>query len=305
LIIASYLQVAMIDVVASYMLTPTQPGNPIAVFMNPTNFPLQLHRTIANLAYAGYGIAGFAGLRYLRSRDEVQRGFWDWAGSFGVVWGTAMTLVQPVIGFDYAKAIQLHAYGAWYKMMLGDLSPEFLTQIFLLGLMLLLPAWYFLRRLRSSTGRRSRVLLGLVMLLALTTIFATIPYQLALTYDQVQATGMDRPLWDGGLIIPFAAMIPYKIAALIAYAVFALAAVFWYLHRLPEVRWGSAGRLEQQLLVVSAVLTMGMIVLMGFIRENSRFPDGIAGVVQLHGQQSISQPSIGPSGQSRGGPPLP
>jgi cytochrome d ubiquinol oxidase subunit I len=305
LIIASYLQVAMIDAVASYMLTPTQPGNPIAVFMNPTNFPLQLHRTIANLAYAGYGIAGFAAFRYLRSRDEVQRGFWDWAGSFGVIWGTAMTLTQPAIGFDYAKEIQLHAYGAWYKMMLGNLSPEFLAQIFLLGLMLLLPTWYFLRRLRSSTGRRSRVLLGLLVLLAVTTVFATIPYQFAMTYDQVQAQGMARPLWEGGLIFPFAAMIPYKIAALTAYAVFALAAVFWYLHRLPEVRWGVAGRLEQWLLITSAVLAMGMIVLMGFIRENSRFPDGIAGVVQLHGQQTISQPSIGPSGQSRAQVPFP
>ena len=33
------------------------------------------------------------------------------------------------------------------------------------------------------------------------------------------------------------------------------------------------------------------IVLMGFIRENGRFPDGIAGQVDLHGQQTITQSS--------------
>jgi hypothetical protein len=287
------------------MLTPAQPGNPIAIFLNPTNFPLQLHRTIANLAYAGYAIAGYAGLRYLRERDEERRSFWDWAGSTGVIWGVAMTLLQPVIGYDYAKEIQLHAYGAWYRMMRGDLSPAFLVQIVLLGLMLLLPAWYFWRRLRSSTGRSSKVLLGLVLLLAVTTAFAAIPHQLALTYDQVQAAGLDRPFWQGGLIVPFAAMIPYKILALTAYVVLAFAAIFWYLRRLPAVRWGFAGRLEQRLLIVTAVLTMGMIVLMGFIRENSRFPDGIAGEMQLHGQRSISQPSIGQSGESGAQPRFP
>lgn len=305
LVFAAYLQVAMIDAVASYMLTPTMPGNPIGVFLNPTNFPLQLHRTIANLAYAGYAIAGYAGFRYLRAKEAQAREYWDWAGSFGVIWGVAMTLVQPVIGYDYAKQIQLHTYGAWYKMMRGDLSPLFLTQIFLLGLLLLLPTWYFWRRLRSSEGRGSRLLLLLVVLLAATTAFATLPYQFAMTLDQVQAEGLNRPFWEGGLINPFAAMIPYKIAALTAYVVFAFAAIFWYLHRMPGIRWGFAGRGEQRVLIVSAILTMGMIVLMGYIRENSRFPDGIAGQIQLRHQQTISQPSIGPSGASGGQLPIP
>ncbi|MGH7903090.1 MAG: cytochrome ubiquinol oxidase subunit I [Candidatus Dormibacteraceae bacterium] len=302
LAIASFVQVLMIDVVASYMLTPTPPRNPIAVFLNPTEYPLQIHRTIANLAYIGFGIGAFSAIRYLRARTAADRAFYDWAGSFGLLWGIVMTLLQPVVGYSYAKEIQLHAYGAWYKMMQGTLSPEFLTQIFILGLMFLVAVWYFARRLRSSGAPGALTLKALTVLLVVTTVFAVLPYQLTLTYDQAQAQGLAKPFWQGGVIDPFAAMIPYKIAALTAFTVFAIAGVFWYLRGLPKVVWGSSRRGEQGLLVASAVLAMAMIVLMGFIRENSRYPDVVAGHISLHQQQTLNQPNVQPAG---GGAPFP
>ncbi len=47
--------------------------------------------------------------------------------------------------------------------------------------------------------------------------------------------------------------------------------------------------------MVLAVMTMAMIVTMGFIRENSRVPDLIAGHIQLQGQQDISPPQPTPA----------
>lgn len=289
----SFVQVLMIDIVASYMLTPTQPGDPIQVFLNPTEIPLQIHRTVANLAYIGFGIAAVSGVIHLRTKDLGRRAFADWAGSYGMLWGICMTLLQPVVGYSYAKEIQLHAYGAWYKMMRGDLSPAFLLQIFILGLMFLVANLYFQRRLQRAGARGAGVVRLMTVGMLVATIFAALPYHLAFTFDQVQAEGLDRPFWQGGLINPFAAMIPYKIAALIAFTVFSLIGLHVYTRGLPKVDWGGAARwTEQGLLVVSLVLVSTMIVLMGFIRENSRFPDGIAGQVQLHGQQTTNQPSI-------------
>jgi cytochrome bd ubiquinol oxidase subunit I len=296
LVFFSIVQVAMIDIVASYMLTPNPPQNPIAVWLNPTWYPLEIHTFIANLAYIGYLIAAFAAFRFLRAKKEVDRAFWDWAGSLGIVWGTALTLLQPVVGYSYGKEIQLHAYGAWYKMMLGTLSPEFLGQIFLLGLMLLAASLYFWVRLRRAKAPGTLILGGLTFLLVLTTIFAALPYHFALTFDQVQAEGLNRPFWQGGLINPFAAMIPYKIAALTGYTVFAIAAIFWYLRGLPDVRWGQAGRVEQRVLLFSGVAVMAMIALMGFIRENGRFPDVIAGDLSQFHQQTITEPRVEPGG---------
>ncbi len=68
-------------------------------------------------------------------------------------------------------------------------------------------------------------------------------------------------------------MIPYKVLALMAFTLLSIAAVVWYLRGLPGVTWGTAGRPEQRLLVLSAILTMLMIATMGFIRENGRLPD--------------------------------
>ncbi len=294
LAVASFVQVMMIDVIASYMLTPSQPNNPLRVFLNPTEYPLQIHRTVANLAYMGFAVAAFAGFRYLRSKDAAKRAFFDWAGSYGMIWGIGMTLMQPIVGYSYAKEIQLHAYGAWYKMMQGTLSSEFLGQIFLLGLMFLAGSYYFWRRLHASNAPNQGLLGLLTVLLAVTTVFATLPAHLAFTYNQVLASGKDRPFWEGGWVNPFAAMIPYKVGALIAYSVFAIAGLYWYLRGQREVVWGTARAVEQWVLIASVFMVAAMIVLMGFIRENSRYPDVIAGQVQLSHQQVLSQQLISP-----------
>ena len=129
----------------------------------------------------------------------------------------------------------------------------------------------------------------LTILLLVATVFGVLPYHLAFTFDQVQAENLNRPFWEGGLINPFAAMIPYKIAALTAFVLFSLIGLHVYMRGLPKVVWGGAARIsEQGMLMVSLLLVSTMIVLMGFIRENGRFPDGIAGQVQLQGQQSTS-----------------
>ncbi|MFN2464619.1 MAG: cytochrome ubiquinol oxidase subunit I [Candidatus Dormibacteria bacterium] len=295
LVIADFLQVLMINVVASYMETPAPPDNLFKVILNPTFYPLQVHRIVANLAYIGFVIAAVAGWKFLRTRDAEKKTFYDWAGSFGMLVGIELTLLQPLVGYSYAKEIQLHSYGSWYRMMLGSLSTVFLFQLTLLGVMLLVSALYFARRLRSDRAPGHRALTVMSVAMVLTTIFAAMPYHLSFTFDQVQAAGRNRPFWEGGLINPLGAMLPWKVLALMAYSILAVAAVTWYLRGLRGVRWGNAGRGEQKLLVSSAVLTAGMIITMGVIRENGRQPDVIYGQMTVQGQQPTSAPSAPPA----------
>jgi cytochrome d ubiquinol oxidase subunit I len=295
LAIASFIQVYMIDIVASYMLTPTNPTNPIRLVLNPTSYPLTLHRTVGNLAYIGFAFGGFCAIKFLRAKTAEDKAFYDWAGSFGLIWGVAMTLLQPIIGYSYAKEIQLHTYGSWYKMMRGSLSTVFLWQMTLLGIMFLTATFYFARRLRTNEARGAGLLKLMAAGMVLTTLLAAMPYHLAFTLDQVQAAGLDRPFWQGGLINPLGAMIPWKVLALMTYTLIAIAAVVWYLRGLPGVVWGSARRGEQRLLMVMTVLTMAMIVTMAYIRENGRAPDLIAGQMQIQGQQNIQEPHPSPA----------
>jgi len=286
LMLASFLQVLMIDVVASYMLTPaTDPQNLLRVMINPTEYPLQAHRIIGNLAYIGFAVAAWSGFKFLRAKDEDSRAFWDWAGSFGMLTGIILTLFQPMVGYSYAKEIQLHSYGAWYRMMLGQLSTVFLWQMTLLGIMFLVACVYFTRRLRRDDAPGHRLLFLITVGMVVTTLFAALPYHLAFTYADVHAAGLDKPFWEGGRINPFGAMIPYKVTALALYTLLAIAAVIWYLRGIAKVRWGNAGRGEQRLLVASVVLTAMMITTMGFIRENGRQPYLVYGEMTRSGQQ--------------------
>jgi len=294
LAIASFLQVYMIDVVASYMLTPTTPQNPIRLVLNATSYPLTVHRTVGNLAYIGFVIGAFCAIRFVRAKTVQDKAFYDWAGSFGLLWGVSMTLLQPIVGYSYAKEIQLHAYGSWYKMMLGTLSPVFLWQITLLGLMFLTATIYFARRLRTNGAPGAGLLKVMAVGLVLTTLLAAQPYHLGFTYAAVASAGLDRPFWEGGLINPLGSMIPWKVLALMSYTLIAIAAVVWYLRGLPGVVWGAARRGEQRLLMLMAVLTILMMVTMGFIRENSRAPFLISGEMTIQGQQNV-QPTVSPS----------
>jgi cytochrome bd ubiquinol oxidase subunit I len=291
LAIASFLQVYMIDIIASYMLTPTNPQNPLRLALNPTSYPLTVHRTIGNLAYIGFAFGAFCAIRFLRARNPEDKAFYDWAGSFGLLWGVAMTLMQPIIGYSYAKEIQLHSYGSWYKMMFGTLSPVFLWQITLLGIMFITATLYFGRRLRTDGARGAGLLRLMSVGLVLTTLLAAMPYHLGFTYADVAAAGLNRPFWEGGLINPLGSMIPWKVLALMFYTLIAIAAVVWYLRGLPGVIWGSARRGEQRILMLMAILTMLMIVTMGFIRENGRSPDLIYGQMQVEGQAPAAPPS--------------
>jgi cytochrome d ubiquinol oxidase subunit I len=296
LAVASFLQVYMIDIVASYMLTPTNPQNPLRLALNPTSYPLTVHRTVGNLAYIGFVTAAFCAIRFRRARNPEDKAFYDWAGSFGLLWGVGMTLMQPIVGYSYAKEIQLHTYAAWYKMMFGTLSPVFLWQITLLGLIFIVAVTYFTRRLRTDGAPGAGLLKLATAGLVVSTVLAALPYHMNFTYDAVVAAGLNRPFWQGGLINPLGSMIPWKILALIGYSLIAIAAVVWYLRGLPGVVWGTARRGEQRLLVLSAVLTIAMMVTMGFIRENGRAPFLISGEMTIQGQQNAqsSQPTPAP-----------
>ncbi len=164
--ISLWWQMFLIDVVASFMLTPNGGDvNLLNQVLNPTSLPLTVHRTIGNVAWAGAVTAFVGGFNYLRltrkqrepapdapqpmqplrsigamaaghlegeaRRKEILH--WEWVAQWGVVWAVALSLMQPWVGYSYAKEVQLHANNAWYAMMFGDLSNVFLTQLFLLG----------------------------------------------------------------------------------------------------------------------------------------------------------------------------
>jgi hypothetical protein len=324
--ISLWWQMFLIDVVASFMLTPN--GGDVSILnqiLNPTNLPLTIHRTIGNVAWAGAVVAFIGGFNYLRltrrqreptpdapqsmrplrsigamaaghleweaRRTEILH--WEWVAHWGVIWAVAMTLLQPWVGYSYAKEVQLHAYGAWYTMMFGDLSNVFLLQIFLLGSIFTLGALYFWRRMVRSGAAHARRQLILAVALIVMTVLAVQPAWFAPTYADAIAAAGNRAWWDGGLLNPIGDFIPFKAAALIGMVLFGLWSVTSYLAAVSRgrVKPGGSGRGAQRAALVIGVAVSMMMLVMGVIREHSRQPYLVYGEITLHQQITNHAPS--------------
>lgn len=319
-------QMFLIDIVASFMLTPN--GGDVSLLnqvLNPTDLPLTIHRTIGNIAWAGAVTAFLGAFNYLRLtrhqrepkpdapvtmkrlrsigamaaghlEEERKRGeilHWEWVTQWGVIWAVGLTLLQPWVGYSYAKEVQLHAYGAWYTMMLGDLSNVFLLQIFLLGSIFILGSLYFWRRMVRSGAPHARRQLMLTLALVLVTILAVQPAWLAPTYADAIAAAGNHPWWDGGLLNPIGDFIPFKVSALIGMVLLGLWSVTSYLSAVSRghIRPGGSGRGAQRAALGIGVAVSIMMMVMGVIREHSRQPYLINGEITLHQQITNTAPS--------------
>jgi hypothetical protein len=324
--ISLWWQMFLIDIVASFMLTPN--GGDASILdqvLNPTNLPLTIHRTIGNIAWAGGVVAVVGAFQYLRltrgsrvpapdsppamrplrsigamaaghleaqgRRAEILH--WEWVAQWGVLWAVALTLLQPWVGYSYAKEIQLHAYGAWYALMLGDLSNVFLIQIFLLGTIFVLGSLYFWRRMLRSGAPGARRQLLLAVVLILMTLLAVQPAWFAGSYADAIAAAGNRPWWQGGLLNPIGDFVPFKVGALIGMVIFGLWSVTAYATALSRghIRPGGSGRGAQRVAIALGVTVSLMMMVMGVLREHSRQPYTVNGEITLHQQITNNAPS--------------
>lgn len=300
--------------------------------LNPTNLPLTVHRTVGNIADAGGLLALFAAIRcvrLLRARDGAGSGValraapsvgamhismhsestageedegdddtlrelrhWDFAGHWGVCFAIGMTLMQPYIGYSYAKEIQVHAMPAWYDMMFGDLSNVFLLQLTLLGLIFLFGSLYMYRRMRPSrSARQMRTSRLALVVLVLAVLLAAVPARFAWTYADIPSD-MQKPWWDGGLLNPIGTMIPNKLIALFAMMFATLWIMTAYLRTRSDggIRWGVTTRGVQRLVMAMSACILVIMPVMGVIREHSRRPYLIYGELTISGQQQVTPP---------------
>ncbi len=287
-----FVQMLMINVVASYMLTPVGAFNLPLLLINPTLIPLEVHRLIGNVAFVGALIAIVAGVRMLRARTPEQRSYADWMGAVGAATAISFTALQPLVGWEYAKEIQLHAYASWYTMMLGGLSVAFLFQMFLLGLILTAGIFYFWRRVRTG-GLRSPTLALCAVLSLGAWLLGSTPASLAWSYEQVFAANANVPIWNGGLLIPFGQMIPWKLTALVTFTFVSITAVTVFLREVSRdhLRWGEARRHQALALITMGVAVSLIMALMGFIRENGRGPFLITNHMLVNQQQNFRPPA--------------
>ncbi|TCJ20470.1 cytochrome BD quinol oxidase subunit I [Rubrobacter taiwanensis] len=261
----------MINAVASYMLTPAEaPATDLGrAFLNQTFVPLNMHRFVGNFGYAGFLIAGWAAWRYLRSVREDDREYYDWMGHWGMIWGFGFTILQPVIGYGYLKAIRESSPEAFNVIMLGDKAWTFNLLMVWMAIMGVASVAYFLHRLRFAvrpmeTIRKMSV--GALAFMALFSALNLIPSNASLVpqLGLVFADGQDT-------LIPLGSMYPWKYIGLIGMMIVGLFVLAIYLKATAEgFHWGGSSRWSQWALMTCAVVVVLTMITMGYTRETAR-----------------------------------
>lgn len=266
----------MIDIVASYMLTPRPPDRMWQAIFNPTMLYLDTHRIVGNLTWTGLGLAALCAIAFLRSRQEEDRSFYRWAGGMCFTIGFGALLIMPGIGYQYLLEVRYTEPQAFHTVMLGPRSWLFDVVALLYGLIAVFGSLYILRVVRSSSKPDSaaRVILpvSLAVLVVAGLIFA-MPYH-------VQHVPLLSHLTDTA-INPLGKMQPNKYFAIAALVLFGLLNWILFLRSFagPASWWktgaaGSHDRANQRILIVIAGCAMLTMLSMGWVRETARAYNG-------------------------------
>lgn len=265
----------VIDITASYMLTPHPPDRAWANLLNPTMIHLDVHRWFGNLTWAGFGLAALCALAWRRSTDAGDRAHYRWAAGLCFAVGFGAVLVMPVIGYQYLLSVRYAQPQAFHVLMLGPRAWLFDLVAFFYGLLVLLGSvWiFFVVRSRAPESSPSRVFLSVSLaVLTVATLLAAQPYHLQ--HTPLVSALTEQP------INPLGKMQPYKYIAL------AFCVVFGFVNWTLLLRWfpwkgveapGSDagwGRRQADLLLVMALTTVALLLTMGWVRETARASDG-------------------------------
>jgi cytochrome d ubiquinol oxidase subunit I len=266
------LQFTLINVLGSYLLTPAvgAPATDVAAtYLNPTFLPLNMHRFVGNISFVGFVVAGFAGLRYLRSTREEDREFFDWMGHWSLIWGFGFLLLQPVIGFGYMKTIREQNTAAFDYIMLGDKSWLFNLLAIELAIMGVASVAYFLHKIKFAARPMPtlrNMTMGALGFMGFFSFLNVVPANMSL----VPQIGW---VFFGGeeTRIPLGAMYPWKYLGLIGLMLVGVFALALYLKATAGgFHWGRASRWSQYALIATAVTVIATMATMGYTRETAR-----------------------------------
>ena len=264
----------MIDITASYMLTPHPPASAWANIFNPTMIHLHLHRWFGNLTWAGFALAGLCAIRLLRAGTSEDRTYYRWASGFCFAIGFGALLVMPIIGYQYLLNVRYAQPQAFHVLMLGERSWLFDLVALLYGLLVVTGSGYIASTVRSRAPSDStaRTFVPVsVAVIGLATILFAQPYQLQHIPGLSSLTDMT--------INPWGKMQPHKYLALAFLVVFGIANWLYFLRWFTEQREDQAttvpsARKGPSLLLSVAVVTMVIMLSMGWVRESARAVDG-------------------------------
>jgi cytochrome bd-type quinol oxidase subunit 1 len=287
----------VIDMVASYMLTPRPPDLLWERLFNPTMIHLHLHRWFGNLTWTGFGLSAICAVAFFRATTIEDRRHYRWAGGYCFTIGFAGLLIMPVIGYQYLLRVRYEQPQAFHTLMLGGRSWLFDLVALLYSLMIVFGAIFMARTVGWTKNGSSRIVLpAAVVIVAMAGALFAMPYHL-------QHIPFLSAL-DPTTVNPLGKMQPYKYFAIAALVSFGLLAWLYYVRSfVGSSSWSREeihslmDRVRPMLLIGLAICAMLTMLTMGWVRETARAYNGylIYGAMSFEDERDHYRP-----GEARG-----
>lgn len=126
---------ALLDGMGSYMLTPVTGDSTWGSLVNPTWIPLMLHRLGGDLSLAGYLAAGYAAAMLRRRGGHPDEPYYLHFFKIAFVIGLLGLLLQPLTGLLYAVRIEAATPDAYARLIAGGYRGWVYAQFTLIGIL--------------------------------------------------------------------------------------------------------------------------------------------------------------------------
>ncbi len=230
-----------------------------AAMQNPTWWPLNIHRFIANIVLGGFLVGAYAAIRFLGARTKEERAHYDWMGYIGNFIGMFGLLTLPFAGYYLTMELYMYNQQMGITLMGGFLSWLWVLQAVLIGVLFLGCNYYFWLGLAYRTEGAERYMKSiLVMLAALVVCFMVwlTPHSLVASIEEARAMGGAHHPILGVLGVMSAKMTAVNLMILISFISFLM---YWRAGKQATVKWAKVANVY--IVTLFAVVILGEIVL--------------------------------------------
>ena len=153
--------------------------------------PLNVHRFLADIMSGGAVVLAYASYRFLTSKSEEERAYYDWVGAVFLIVTVVALLPMPFAGYWLMKSVYAFRQSMGVTMMGGLLTWLFVVQALLIGVLFLGINYYLWQSMgRLQGGRRyEQAYKYLVLGLAGCLFVWLTPHTVMMTAGEVKAMG--------------------------------------------------------------------------------------------------------------------
>ncbi|MDH5428164.1 MAG: cytochrome ubiquinol oxidase subunit I [Nitrospirota bacterium] len=229
---------------------------------NPTWWPVNIHRLIANVVLGGFIVGAYAGIRYLLAVSREEREHYDWMGYVGNFIGVFGMLPLPFAGYWLMREVYQYNQQMGITLMGGFLAWLFILQAMLIGVLFLGANYYFWMgityRIPGSENSYKKPIMAMLVLLLLCLGVWMTPHSLVASLAEAQKMGGTHHPLLGVFGVMSAKMTVSNLMILVTFMSFIM---YWRAGKQETAGWAKAAKaIMGALLVIGgvAVIVLGV-----------------------------------------------